>query len=174
MIHQAGKHSPGVAVHGRNGNSEGNGGYGARGVRADARKGLEGLRVFGNPTAEALDHLARSVMEVRGPRVVPQALPELEYLLLVRLGEGRNTRKLLHPSLEVGDYGPSSRLLQHHFRYEDTIRVSVSPPRKIALPVPEEAAEGGPKAVNPGTGPKQVGISAGRSHTCNPVGLDHG
>ena len=63
-------------------------------------------------------------MQISGAAVVAEALPLVKHICLVRLCQGFDGRKSLHPAREIGLYGFCPRLLEHDLGHPDMIGVS--------------------------------------------------
>lgn len=124
-----------VAIHHHRRCVEGGGGDDGGGVRAEAGEGEE-LGFRGGKAAVVLrdDGLGAGVEEV-GAAVVAEALPEVEDLLDVGLGEGLHGGKGLEKALVVGDDRGDGGLLEHDFRQPNVVGAAVGffPPRHGAV-----------------------------------------
>ena len=100
-----------------------------RDVPADPRQGPDRLRVVGEGPAVLADDRAGRRVELAGPAVVAQPLPQLEDLGLVRLGQRLDRREPREEPLEVGDHRRDRRLHQHHLRDQDAVRDRGPPAR---------------------------------------------
>jgi hypothetical protein len=109
-------------------------GDGAGGVSADSGHSLPFLNRGGEVFA---DQRSGSLMKHAASTVVAEALPFLEDLLLVRLGEGVDIGEALHPVLPERDDGGDLGLLKHDLAHPDGVGVFGAPPGKVALAMVE-------------------------------------
>jgi hypothetical protein len=84
-------------------------------------------------------------MQVASAGVVAEAGPEVQYFVLVGIGEGRNIREALHETFVIGDDGADLGLLQHDFGDPDPVGANVLLPWQVfaaVLVIPVEYAGG--------------------------------
>ena len=95
--------------------------------------------------AESLDRLARDRVQAARPDVIAERPPGAGHIALVRGGQRRQRRVASQPLVILGQDAIDLRLLQHHLRNKDVVRVGGAPPRKIAavgaIPRQQRAAE---------------------------------
>jgi hypothetical protein len=94
--------------------------------------------------------LASGSQEIPAARVVPEAAPEREHLVLLRVRERRERREAGDEPREVRHDRRHLRLLQHHLGEPDAVRIRTAlrePPRQVAVarvvPGEEPAAQRG-------------------------------
>src|SRR5207245_2152189 len=101
---------------------------------------------FRGPGEPALGDQPRRAVQVSAARVVAEPAPEPQHRFLARTGEGLHGGKALKEALVVRDDGRDLRLLEHHLREPDAVRIARALPRQVvaamgALPVDELAGE---------------------------------
>ncbi len=152
IVHQARKHPPHIPIDRRYGNSEGDRCHGSGGIGTHPRERLESLRIARDPPLESTRYLANGAVQVPGPRVVSEALPEPEHLLFPRFGDLLSVWEPLQPLMKVWGDGFRAGLLQHHLRDEDSVRIPIVSPREISVCRGKEGQEGSTNAVTLFTG----------------------
>ena len=95
----------------------------AGGVGADALERQQRLLVRGQLAAVARHRLARDRVQPPRPDVVAERPPRRADVLLGRRGERLERRVLLEPLVVLRQHAIDLRLLQHHLRHEDVVRV---------------------------------------------------
>ncbi len=103
----------------------------AGGVRADALEGEQRGFVGGQLAAVTLDRLACDRMKPARPDVVAERPPRVRDVALVRGRERRERRVAIQPLVVLGQHAVHLRLLQHHFRDEDVVRIAGAAPGQI-------------------------------------------
>jgi len=109
-------------------------------VLADALEREQRLRVRRQLSAVSAHRLSRNRVQSAWTDVVAERPPRGGHIGLRRRGEGFHGRVLAKPLVVLRQYPIDLRLLQHHLRDEDVVRVGGLPPREIASipPVPVE------------------------------------
>lgn len=125
----AGEHARDVSVDQRRALAVRDRGDRTGGVRPDAGHVAQPGRGRRQRLADAL----RAAVEVPRARVVAEAGPRGEHVVERRRRERTHRRELGHPALPVRDHGGDARLLEHHLRHPDRVRVARAPPRQVAL-----------------------------------------
>ena len=77
---------------------------------------------------------SRAGLQVARPRVIAQARPQMQHLVLRRRGERLEVGKARHEALEIRDHGGHLGLLQHHLGHPHPIRGGVALPRQLLRP----------------------------------------
>ena len=77
----------------------------------------------------------RGLVQIASARIVAQAGPASEHVLLGRQRECGNIRKALDEPVVVGNDRGHLGLLQHDFRYPDCIGIAAVLPRQVMTPV---------------------------------------
>jgi len=75
---------------------------------------------------------ARGLVEIAGPGIVAEALPEPQNLLLLRLRQAGEVGKGGKPARKVGKYPFHLRLLEHDLRKPDVVGLIFPPPGQVA------------------------------------------
>ena len=83
-------------------------------------------------------------LQVSGPAVVAQSLPQLHQLILGQDGQSVDIRGRLQKTAVVVQHRRHPGLLEHNLRYPDMIRGGVAPPGEGTgiLPVPDQQGDG--------------------------------
>jgi hypothetical protein len=140
-----GKHPRDVGVEDRGTLAEGETAYRAGRVRADAFEGEESRLVGGEFSAVPFDRLPGDRVQTARTDVVSEWPPRLRDVRFVCLGERRKGWILRQPFVVLGQHAIDLRLLQHHFRHKDVVRIAGLPPRQVAavsaVPVEEPSPE---------------------------------
>src|SRR3989441_2359323 len=140
------EHALDVAVENRSAAAEGER-RDRRGARApDARNLLDLVYRIRESAAVLGDELSSGPMQVARAGIVAEAAPEPQHLVLVRRSERPHVGKAGQEALVVGNDRRHLRLLQHHFREPDAVRIPHVLPGKpfapvTALPSDEKACE---------------------------------
>jgi hypothetical protein len=100
-----------------------------RGVVADAGERQQRCRLIGKPPAMPIDDGARAGMEVAGPSVIAEPLPELQDFNERCCGEHRNVGPARHESVEIWADSRYRRLLQHDLAEPHEVGVGPAPGR---------------------------------------------
>ena len=79
---------------------------------------------------EVAHHLPRRLMQIPRARIVPQPLPELEHVRLVRRRQRRHIREARQKALVVPAHRLHARLLQHRLAHPCAVRVVDAAPRQ--------------------------------------------
>ena len=122
-----------VPVHGGFLLPEGDGRDGPGGVGADAGELHELRRGPGEQAPIIFPHRLAALLQIPGPGVIPEALPQLQQPFLVAGGQGKNRREFPHEPAVVGDHRRRPGLLEHDLRHQDGIGVPRPPPGQGAL-----------------------------------------
>ena len=141
---EPGQHPHDVAVHGGRRLSEGDGGDGPCGIFAHPGEGEQRVVVRGKDTAEiAADDLC-GLLQVSGPVVVPQPLPQLQQRILLRLRQRQHVRQALHEAFIVLQHRRHTGLLEHDLRHQHVIGGGITAPGQGpgVLPVPQQQRQG--------------------------------
>src|SRR5260370_34245250 len=73
------------------------------------------------------------LLQIAGAAVIPETGPETQHFFLRRSGKSVNVGKALQKSFVVRNRSCNAGLLEHDFRQPNSVRVSCSAPRQIAL-----------------------------------------
>ena len=122
-----------VAVHGGGGVFKADRADRARRVVADARKRADICGVTRKNAAVPLDDLPRRLLQVARAAVVAEPLPQLEQLVLGRVGQRADVGQRFEKPLVVADDRLDAGLLEHDLRHPHMIGFAVAPPRQIPL-----------------------------------------
>ena len=93
----------------------------------------------------ALLHQLRRALQVARARVIAQAAPQPQHLVLRRAGERGDIGEALEKALVIGNHRGDLGLLQHDFRDPDAIGVARALPGQVVAavaPMPGEQAGG--------------------------------
>ena len=114
----------------------------ARGVEPNAGNGERRLQRPWEAPRVLVAHVGRSAVQVARAMVVAQAGPGRDHVVLARAGQRVDVEEALDEGLVVGDDRLHGRLLQHHLRDPDAVRVAGPPPGQVTAvaPVPGEQA----------------------------------
>ena len=119
--------------------------HGARRVEPHPGHGQGRLQRAREASAVPLEDVPGAPVQVAGAVVVAEARPAGQDLLLGRRGQRRQVGERLQERLVIGDRGLHRRLLEHHLRDPDAVRVARAPPGKVApvasIPVEERPAQ---------------------------------
>ena len=129
---KAAHHPHHIAVHRRGGQAKGDGADGPGGVVADAGQRPDGVIVRREGTAIPLDQELCRLLEVAGPAVIAQPLPELEQPLLRQRRQRLDIRHLPEKALVIGQRRLHPGLLEHDLREPHMVRGRVLPPGEVA------------------------------------------
>src|SRR5687768_328548 len=132
-----------VSVQDRGALAESKGSYGGRRRSSDAGQLLD---LDGRRRETAIRDELGGGVQVAAPGVVAEAAPKAQHLVLRRPGKTLHGRKAAQEALVIGNDGRDLRLLQHHFRKPDPVRIASALPGQIApavllLPCSERACE---------------------------------
>ena len=137
-VSEAGDHPEDVAVHGGLRNSKSDGGDSPGGIVPHSGKGTDGgVRMGELPAVLFGDHLGR-LLEITGPGVIAQSLPQLHQRILGTLGQSFHRREDRQETAVMIQHGGHPGLLQHDLRDPYMVRGRVTPPGKDPgiFPVP--------------------------------------
>ena len=130
------QHALDVAVEDGHPLAEAEGGDRRGGRAADAGQRRRAAALRARELAAMLGDIdLRAAMQVARPAVVAQAAPEREHLVLGRRGERADVGEAGDEAIEVAEHGRDLRLLQHHFREPDAIRLARLLPGQVVAPV---------------------------------------
>ena len=158
-----------IGVDGRDRGAEGERRYGRCGVRPHPRQGRQRRRIRGHRASVLGDDDPRRSPQGRGPAVVAEALPGPQNLR-ERGGGQRRRRREQRQEPQVGGHHPAHlRLLEHHLRDQDPVRVRVGAPgvRRPPWLVPGQEPRGPQLA---GTG-STVLVQAGHFVAARGIGV---
>ncbi len=128
---------------------EGDAGDSARRIRPHARQFAEARRVRGKHAPVALHDLPGGLVQMTGPGVVAQSLPQTQHFFFRRGGHSGHVGKTLHPAVEIGDAALHLRLLQHDLRNPDGIGRIVRPPGQGTLVRGKPVKKGRAQSAHP-------------------------
>src|ERR1019366_3177366 len=116
--------------------------HGGGGIVSDARERADGGISLREPAGGG--NLLRGTAQVARARVVAEAAPQCQHVVLGGGGQSRNGGESLEEAPVVRDHGLRARLLQHDLADPDEVRIASIAPWKIAtapgVPGKEEAA----------------------------------
>jgi hypothetical protein len=116
------QHALHVAIQDRLATAEGKGGNGGGSRRPDARQPEKAVNALREGAAFHYD--ARRVAQVPPARVIAQAAPEPQHLVLGSSRERCHVREARKETLVIGDHRGNLGLLQHDFREPDAVRIA--------------------------------------------------
>ena len=137
-VGEPGHHPQYVAVHRRLPPAKGRRGDGAGGVVPDARQGQQTL--VGIREAAHLHHGLRRPLEIPGPAVIAQPLPQLHQAVLRRGGQSLHRGEGLQKAGVIAQHRRHPGLLEHDLRHPDAVRVLRAAPGQVPgiLPEPDQ------------------------------------
>ena len=121
-----------VAVHRRNGLSEGDGEDSPRRIVSDARKGRQLPVCLREASTVLFREDAGRLLQISGPAVIAQPLPQLHEPLRVGLGQGLHRGEGLHEPLKIRQHRRHTGLLEHDLRHPCSVGGYLFPPRQDA------------------------------------------
>ena len=89
-------------------------------------------------------HGAGGFVQISGARIIAQAAPKSQHVILGSGSQGFQVGKAVQKALEIRDRGFRAGLLQHDLGKPDAVRILVPAPGKIAMPgvIPGKQARG--------------------------------
>ena len=132
VVHQAGGHPQHIAIHGGDADIKGDGGDGTGGVLSQTGQAAQCREIGGERPVMLFHQQGGGFFQITGAAVIAQSLPQLEELLLLHGGKGRDIRQGGGKALEVGDAGFHPGLLQHHLGDPGAVGAGLLPPRQDA------------------------------------------
>ena len=102
-----------VSIHRGHGQAEGDGGNGPSGVVPHPGQGMDVLIGAGEDPAEVVHDLPGGLLQVSGPAIVAQPLPQLHQLVLWQGGQGRRVGGGIEKAAVVVQHRRHPGLLQH-------------------------------------------------------------
>jgi len=149
VVHQPRQHPRHIAVDQWRRSVERERHHGSGGVSPHAGQGEDFRQGVGKHAVMTLDHHPRRLLEVPGPVVVPQPLPQRQHPRFrsgrqrIHIGKGLHPPDIVPPLQHHGQ----RRLLQHHLGYQHRIRIRRPPPwivpALLAKPAAQRLPEGG-------------------------------
>ena len=139
-----GSHPQHVAVHRRDGEAEGDGGDGPGGVVPHAGQGADLLIGGGKDSSVLLHDLTGSPLQVSGPAVIAQSLPQLHQCVLRDGSQVGHRRQSLQKAAVVVQHSGHPGLLEHDLRHPHPVGRGVAAPGQHpgVLPVPQQQGDG--------------------------------
>ena len=133
-----------VAVHRRGGQAEGDGAHRPRRVVPHAGQGADVLIALRKAATEAGHDRPGGPLQIPGPAVVAQPLPQFHQPLLGHLRQGLHIGQLLQEAAVVVQHRRHPGLLQHDLRHPDAVGRGLFPPGQVpgVLPVPQQQRQG--------------------------------
>jgi Ca-activated chloride channel homolog len=159
-----------IPIHSGNRDPMRNARHGACGVGTDPRERAQLGEGFRNASPVALHHDLSRPMEIAGPRVVAQPLPEAEEFIFRRARQRLRVWEPGEPPPVVGHHGVYPRLLKHDLRDEDGPRIPRLPPWECPAPKAEKVAEGIPNPLTLSGGPGEFEAVHPPNYTLPPGG----
>ncbi len=132
QIKQPAEYSRNIRFHDRHRLIEGEGCNRMGGVLANSGKISHFADLPWKSTTMAIDDDFRGGVEISGASVVAEALPGVKHIVLRRLGQSSKTREPAQPLFIIWEDGRDLGLLKHQFGNENGVRITGSPPRKVA------------------------------------------
>jgi len=129
-----GHHPTGVGVHHPDVGTEGEGQHRPRRVGAHAGKGQEPVQIGRDPASVVGHHCQRRPVQVPGPPVVAEALPDPEHLTQRCGGTGRRCREPVEERPIGGYHAGQLGLLGHHLADQNGPGVTGRTPRELGSP----------------------------------------
>src|SRR5271156_2602766 len=107
--------------------------YGGCGVASDAGELQSGIQLARKFSFVMQKDFSCGAVQVACAAVIPQAGPEFQNFREWCASERFHIRQPMQKTLVVRHYGGDARLLQHHFRDPDAVRIAACPPGKVAF-----------------------------------------
>ncbi len=124
-----------IRIYRCDGQLEGEAGHRARRVAPDALERHQPFKRVGQLPAELLDHLPRDAMQPHRALVVAQPRPRLDRLARWLRRQRRKRWEARQELAVLGQHALDLRLLEHHLRDEDGVRVACLAPGQMRAPL---------------------------------------
>ena len=133
-----------VAVHRRHGQAKGDGGDGPGGVVPHPGQGVDVLVGAGERPAEVVHDLPGGLLQVPGPAVIAQPLPQLHQPVLGQGGQSRRVGSGIEKAAVVVQHRRHPGLLQHDLGHPHPIGGGGAAPGQHpgVVPIPQQQGDG--------------------------------
>ncbi len=125
-IPQAANHAFDIAVEDSSRLTKGHAQNGPGRIGADAGQRQDLVAVAGHLSIVPFHHELGRFVQIAGPGIVAQSLPQFEHILLIGSGQIAQRREARHPAVEVVDHRLQACLLRHDLADPDGIGIALS------------------------------------------------